>query len=111
MFFSLFSLSSLLLFGTCVSCSPDNKPTGNKNESLGKPNVLFLFADDQRADALECSGNSYIKTPNIDHYHVPCRSLDADGKLSEPVKKGYSTDLFADAAIGYLNNYSPIIMP
>ncbi len=31
-----------------------------------KPNVLFLFADDQRADALGCSGNSYIKTPNID---------------------------------------------
>ena len=41
-----------------------------------------------------------------DHYNVPCRSLGTDGKLSEPVKKGYSTDLFADAAIGYLNNYS-----
>ena len=31
-----------------------------------KPNVLFLFADDQRADALGCSGNPYIRTPNID---------------------------------------------
>ena len=32
-----------------------------------RPNILFLFADDQRADALGCSGNSYIKTPNIDN--------------------------------------------
>lgn len=31
-----------------------------------KPNVLFLFADDQRADALGASGNPYIETPNID---------------------------------------------
>ena len=33
----------------------------------GRPNILFLFADDQRADALGCSGNSYIRTPNIDN--------------------------------------------
>jgi arylsulfatase A-like enzyme len=161
-----------------------------------KPNILILFADDQRADALGCSGNTYIKTPNIDkladrgvrftnnyvmgghhgaisapsramlltgkslyhvydvldgvktmpmflaehgyetfgtgkwhnggrsfeasfqkgenvflggmcdHYNVPCRSLGPDRKLSEPVTKGFSTDLFADAAIAYLNNYS-----
>ena len=31
-----------------------------------KPNVLIILADDQRADALGCSGNGYIKTPNID---------------------------------------------
>jgi arylsulfatase A-like enzyme len=161
-----------------------------------KPNVLILFADDQRADALGCSGNSYIKTPNIDklaaegvrftnsyvmgghhgaicapsramlltgkslynvydvldgvttmpmfyarngyetfgtgkwhngiksfeasfqrgenvfiggmsdHYNVPCRTLGSDGKLTEPVMKGFSTDLFADAAIGFLDRYS-----
>lgn len=31
-----------------------------------KINVLFLFADDQRADALGISGNPYIRTPHID---------------------------------------------
>jgi len=161
-----------------------------------KPNILILFADDQRADALGCSGNTYIETPNIDklsergvrftnnyvmgghhgaisapsramlltgkslynvydvldgvttlpmylasqgyetfgtgkwhngaksfeasfqrgenvfiggmcdHYNVPCRKLGPDGKLSDPVTKGFSTDLFADAAIGFLDDYS-----
>ena len=31
-----------------------------------KPNILFILADDQRADAMGCAGNPYIKTPNID---------------------------------------------
>jgi len=31
-----------------------------------KPNVLFILADDLRADALGCYGNKIIKTPNID---------------------------------------------
>lgn len=161
-----------------------------------KPNILFLFADDQRADALGCSGNSYIKTPNIDqlaqtgvrftnsyvmgghhgaicapsramllsgkslfhvydvlngvqtmpmyfakygyetfgtgkwhnekeafeasfkkaknvflggmsdHFKVPCRDMGTDRKLGNPVTKGYSTDLFAGAAIDYIAEYA-----
>jgi arylsulfatase A-like enzyme len=31
-----------------------------------KPNVLFLFSDDQRADTLAALGNSHIRTPNLD---------------------------------------------
>lgn len=31
-----------------------------------QPNILFLFADDQRADALGISGNSILQTPSID---------------------------------------------
>ena len=30
------------------------------------PNVLFLFADDQRADTIAALGNAHIKTPNLD---------------------------------------------
>lgn len=30
------------------------------------PNVLFLFADDQRADTIAALGNKHIKTPNLD---------------------------------------------
>ncbi|GAB1450415.1 sulfatase-like hydrolase/transferase [Draconibacterium sp.] len=161
-----------------------------------RPNILFLFADDQRADALGCSGNVYIRTPNIDklantgvrfsnsyvmgghhgaicapsramlmsgkslfhvydrlngvqtmpryfaengyvtfgtgkwhnekaafeatfqqgknvflggmcdHFNVPARDMGADGKLGEPQSKGYSTDIFAEAAMGFINDYS-----
>lgn len=31
-----------------------------------KPNILFLFADDQRADTIGAHGNTHIQTPNID---------------------------------------------
>ena len=31
-----------------------------------KPNVLFLFADDQRADTVGAHGNPHIRTPNLD---------------------------------------------
>ena len=31
-----------------------------------KPNIIFLLADDQRADALSCAGNELIQTPNLD---------------------------------------------
>jgi arylsulfatase A-like enzyme len=31
-----------------------------------KPNVLFLFSDDQRADTIAALGNKHIQTPNLD---------------------------------------------
>ncbi len=34
--------------------------------SQRRPNVLVLFADDMRADAIAAYGNPYIKTPHID---------------------------------------------
>lgn len=193
-FFSLFggvalALTSLLSVGNIDAHA-------QKKEPAKKYNVLFIFTDDQRQDALGCYNNTYIRTPNIDqlskagvrfnnayvmggnhgaicapsramllsgkslfhvydklngvhtmpmqfanngyetfatgkwhnekaafeasfqkgenvflggmadHYNVPCRNLGADGKLGEPVTKGFSTDVFADAAINYLNGYA-----
>jgi arylsulfatase A-like enzyme len=34
--------------------------------AVTRPNVLFLFADDQRADTIAALGNPVIKTPNLD---------------------------------------------
>lgn len=31
-----------------------------------KPNIIFLFADDQRADTIGAHGNPHIRTPNLD---------------------------------------------
>ncbi len=36
------------------------------DEQPDRPNILFLFADDQRADTIAALGNPVIKTPNLD---------------------------------------------
>lgn len=41
-------------------------PPALLNASDARPNILFLFADDQRADTIAALGNSIIKTPNLD---------------------------------------------
>ena len=40
--------------------------SGPLAQCAGKPSILFLFADDQRADTIAALGNPHIKTPNID---------------------------------------------
>ena len=35
--------------------------------AAGQPNILFLFADDQRADTVGAHGNPHIRTPNLDN--------------------------------------------
>ncbi len=39
-------------------------PTGEKTAS--RPNILLLYADDQRNHTLGCAGHPIVKTPNID---------------------------------------------
>ncbi|HCQ37997.1 MAG TPA: hypothetical protein DIV39_02485, partial [Verrucomicrobiales bacterium] len=34
--------------------------------SPGQPNLLFLFADDQRNHTLGCAGHPLVKTPHLD---------------------------------------------
>ena len=40
--------------------------TSCARQQAKQPNILFLFADDQRADTIGAWGNPYIHTPNID---------------------------------------------
>jgi len=42
-----------------------------------RPNILFLFADDQRADTIGALGNAFIRTPNLDR--LVRRGLAFDG--------------------------------
>ena len=39
---------------------------GNSTGDSSQPNILFLFADDQRPDTIQAWGNSRINTPNLD---------------------------------------------
>lgn len=36
------------------------------SHAASRPNVLFIFSDDQRADTISALGNTHIQTPNLD---------------------------------------------
>lgn len=40
--------------------------SGSVVSGNGRPNVLFLFADDQRADTIGAWGNPHLRTPHLD---------------------------------------------
>jgi arylsulfatase A-like enzyme len=42
------------------------RPCPAADTPAARPNVLFLFADDQRADTIAALGNPIIRTPNLD---------------------------------------------
>ncbi len=54
---------SIILLGLIVACSAKKN---NLNPPLKQPNILFLFADDQRYNTINALGNSEIITPNLD---------------------------------------------
>jgi len=58
------SSACLVLLLSVSSCSMGTEPKGEPLPD--RPNVLFLFADDQRSDAIGAYDNPYIQTPHID---------------------------------------------
>ncbi|MEM9381379.1 MAG: sulfatase-like hydrolase/transferase [Planctomycetota bacterium] len=57
----LLTLAPLMLVG--LRSAPTDAPRG---PSDGRPNVVFLFADDQRVDTIGAWGNVAIETPHLD---------------------------------------------
>ncbi|MBM4083813.1 MAG: hypothetical protein FJ272_03405, partial [Planctomycetes bacterium] len=37
-----------------------------EGQPMDRPNILILYTDQQRWDAVGCNGNAEIKTPNLD---------------------------------------------
>jgi len=58
-----FPLHRLLLVFCCSLISNSIRASPPSEE---KPNILFLFADDQRADTIAALGNAIIQTPHLD---------------------------------------------
>jgi arylsulfatase A-like enzyme len=56
-------LMPLLVFATL---SLDKHAIGSDPPKTDRPNILFLFTDDQRADTIHALGNATIHTPNLD---------------------------------------------
>lgn len=56
----LFRCTLLLLF--CLGCSGEQQ----EKETQKQPNILFLFADDQRQSTIKALGNREVITPNLD---------------------------------------------
>ncbi len=66
-------LATVLLAGTAWAA-----------DTTRKPNILFLFSDDQRADTIAALGNMHIQTPNLDrlvHQGTACTRAYCMGSL------------------------------
>src|SRR5215212_4742228 len=48
-----------------LTFAPGARAVGDE-PAARRPNVLFLFTDDQRADTIHALGNALIQTPNLD---------------------------------------------
>lgn len=58
-----------------------------------RPNLIYVFADQLRYDAVSCNGGSYLQTPNIDA--LCAESLSIDNAVSgHPVCAPYRASLF-----------------
>ena len=47
-------------------CAQVQAAEAGKTPKHKRPNILFLFSDDQRADTIAAWGNQHIQTPNLD---------------------------------------------
>lgn len=59
-------MKRLLGFLVCVAATLAAIASRPSTAQSSRLNVLFLFTDDQRADALGALGNPAVKTPNLD---------------------------------------------
>jgi len=57
---------ALARFYSFISVALALASIGESAERAGRPNLLFLLADDLRYDALGCTGSAVARTPNID---------------------------------------------
>lgn len=59
-------ITTFCLFSFYTSCKADRKSSSDVNQNTDKPNILFIFADDQSYATVNALGNHEIITPNLD---------------------------------------------
>ncbi len=73
-----------------------------------RPNILFILCDDLRWDALGCTGNPHVKTPQIDRLAgegVNFRNTFCTTSLCSPSRASILSGLYAHAH-GVTNNFT-----
>ena len=58
--------NSLIILLILLGSFSITKRTCAESQTDARPNILFLFSDDQRADAVSAYDNPHIQTPNLD---------------------------------------------
>jgi arylsulfatase A-like enzyme len=94
---------SLAIAVTLAGCSG-----AEKSESAARPNVVIIFTDDQRWDAMGCAGHPFLKTPNIDRIaREGARFANAfcTTSLCSPSRASMLSGLYAHRH-GVLNNFT-----
>jgi choline-sulfatase len=74
-----------------------------------RPNILFVFADQHRHDALGCSGNALIETPNLDRLaSSSVRFTDAwcQSPICQPSRAALITGRYPHE-LGVMRNFGP----
>ncbi len=51
-------------------------------------------------------GKNVMVRGMADPFKIPCQDLQPDGKLGKPEPKGYSTEIFGNAAIDFIDSYA-----
>src|SRR5688572_13134301 len=62
----IFSLAICFALSMNAAHAAEGPVSDNAVKTGKKPNVLFIFSDDQRADTIGAWGNAHVKTPNLD---------------------------------------------
>ena len=64
-----------------------------------RPNIILVLTDDQGYGDLGCTGNPYVRTPNVDAFHAQSVRL-ADyhvGPTCAPTRAGLLTGHYANS--------------
>ena len=55
-----------------------------------RPNVLYIFTDQQSGDAMGCAGNEDLQTPAMDEAIAQIKALPGEGVMTCPTAAGGS---------------------
>ncbi|MFC2025671.1 sulfatase [Chloroflexota bacterium] len=82
--------------------------TRREEDQRAKPNILIIYPDQMRADAMGCAGNPIVCTPNIDRIAregVRFENAYTSYPLCAPFRASFFTGKYAHSSGVYANHY------